>query len=219
MWSTNPKVHNLLHCRQRKTGPPRPRVGQKISWSLDVSFLKICKRTDIQTDPHADTLVVTKCEKTLGRSGHSYRSPLWALLLWAAGEDRARWPYSTRTGIYIQKSEASVLLSVSLYHGQHAVRDRRYFLASCDKRKHTGHAHQQAASQASTDSAWRHPVWLPYSSVGFQRPVGRRSYHNKLACAALLRLTPEATIARSAIVDCYGYSLLDVCVTAQQRHS
>jgi len=33
-----------------------------------------------------------------------------------------------------------------------------YFLAPCNKRKHTAHAHQQAASQASTDSAWRHPV-------------------------------------------------------------
>ena len=62
-----------------------------------------------------------------------------------------------------------------------------YFLAPFDKRKHTGHAHQQAASHASTDSAWRHPAWLPHSSLGFQRPVGRRSY----------RLTPQATIAQS----------------------
>jgi len=51
-----------------------------------------------------------------------------------------------------------------------------YFLAPCDKRKHTVHAHQQAASQASTDSAWRHLVWLPHSSLGFQRPVGCCSY-------------------------------------------
>jgi len=58
-----------------------------------------------------------------------------------------------------------------------------YFLAPCDKRKHTVHAYQQAASQTSTDSAWRHPVWLPHSSLGFQRPVGRRSY----------RLTPQST--------------------------
>jgi len=43
----------------------------------------------------------------------------------------------------------------------------------------TAYAHQQAASQASTDSACRHPVWLPHSSLGFQRPVGRRSYHKK----------------------------------------
>ena len=69
--------------------------------------------------------------------------------------------------------------SVCLCHGQHAVGDRRYFLAPCDKCKHTGHAQQQAASQASTDSTWRHPVWLPHSSLGFQRPVGCRSYHNK----------------------------------------
>jgi len=52
-------------------------------------------------------------------------------------------------------------------------------LAPCDKRKHTAYAHQQATSQASTDSAWTHPVWLPHSTLGFQRPVGRRSYHNK----------------------------------------
>jgi len=93
-------------------------------------------------------------------------------------------------------------LSVCLCHGQHAVSDRRYFLAPCDKRKHTGHTHQQAASHASTDSACRHPVWLSHNSLGFQRPVGRRSYHNKLACAALLRLTPQATIAQSVIVAC-----------------
>ena len=53
------------------------------------------------------------------------------------------------------------------------------FLAPCDKRKHS----------ANTDSAWRHPVWLLHSSLGFQRPVGRRSY----------RLTPQA----SAIVACH----------------
>jgi len=57
-----------------------------------------------------------------------------------------------------------------------------YFLAPCDKHKHTAHTHQQAASQASTDSAWRQPVWLPRSSLGFQRPVG-------------LRLTSQSTIA------------------------
>ena len=65
-----------------------------------------------------------------------------------------------------------IIGSVCLCHGEHA----SYFLSPCDKRKHTDHAHQQAASQASTDSAWRHPVWLPHSSLGFQRPVGRRSY-------------------------------------------
>jgi len=27
----------------------------------------------------------------------------------------------------------------------HAIGDRRYFLAPCDKREHTGHAQQQAA--------------------------------------------------------------------------
>ena len=56
-----------------------------------------------------------------------------------------------------------------------------YFLAPCDKHKHTAHTHQQAASQVSTDSTWRRPVWLPHSSLRFQCPVGRRSY----------RLTPQ----------------------------
>jgi len=91
-----------------------------------------------------------------------------------------------------------IIGSVCLCHGEHA----SYFLAPYDKRKHTGHAHQQVASQASTDSAWKHPVWLPQSSLGFQRPVRRRSNHNKFACAALLTLTPQATITRSAIVAC-----------------
>ena len=52
-----------------------------------------------------------------------------------------------------------------------------------------------AASQASTDSAWRHPMWLPHSSLSFQHPVGRRSYfdshvqhysdwrHNRAKCS------------------------------------
>jgi len=61
-----------------------------------------------------------------------------------------------------------------------------YFLAPCDNCKHTAHADQQAASQASTDSAWRHPVWLLHSSLGC------RSY----------RLTPQATITRIVIVAC-----------------
>jgi len=98
-------------------------------------------------------------------------------------------------------------LSVCLCHGEHAIGDRRYFLAPCDNRKHIGHAHQQAANHASTDSAWRHPVWLPHSSLGFQRPVGRRSYHNKPVSQGkraeseqvLLRLTPQATIVLSRL--------------------
>jgi len=81
---------------------------------------------------------------------------------------------------------------LSIYNNRKRLSVPCYFLAPCDNRKHTAHAHQQAASQASTDSAWRHPVWLPHSSLGLQRPVGRRSY----------RLTPQVTIARSAIVDC-----------------
>ena len=85
--------------------------------------------------------------------------------------------------------------SVCLCHGQHAIGDRRYFLAPCDKRKHTVYAHQQAASQVSTDSAWRHPVWLPHSSLRFQRPVGRRSYHNKPRLTGEVCVTPQATIS------------------------
>jgi len=40
-------------------------------------------------------------------------------------------------------------------------------------------------------------MWLPHSSLGFQCPVGRR-----MRCTALLRQTPQATIARSTIVAC-----------------
>jgi len=64
-----------------------------------------------------------------------------------------------------------------------------YFLAPCDKRKHTAHAHQQAASQASIHSAWRHPVWLLHSSLGLEHPVGCRSH----------RLTPQATIVHEIL--------------------
>jgi len=77
--------------------------------------------------------------------------------------------------------------SVCLCHGPHAIGDHRYFLAPCDKHKHTGHAQRQPASQASTDSAWRHLVWLPHSSLGFDTPC-RLSRHK------------FATIARSAII-------------------
>jgi len=95
--------------------------------------------------------------------------------------------------------------SVCLCHGQHAIGDRRYFLPPCDKREQTGNAQQQAASQASTDSAWRHPVWLPYNSLGFQRPAGRRSYHNKPRLTGEVCVTPQATIAQSAWLNCNIY--------------
>jgi len=52
------------------------------------------------------------------------------------------------------------------------------------------------------DSTWRHPVWLPHSDLGFQRPVGRRSYHNKPRLTGEVCMTPQATIAQSAIVAC-----------------
>jgi len=61
--------------------------------------------------------------------------------------------------IYILESEASVCATV-----------RRYFPAPYDKREHTGHGQQQAASQASTDSACRHPVWLPHMQSRFPAP-------------------------------------------------
>jgi len=35
-------------------------------------------------------------------------------------------------------------------------------------------------------------VWLPHSSLGFQRPVGRRSYHNKLRLTREVCVTPQA---------------------------
>jgi len=110
---------------------------------------------------------------------------------------------SISTVIYILKSEAPVCATVC-----------RYFLAPCDKRKHTGHAKQQAASHASTDSAWRHPVWLPHSSLGFQRPVGRRGYHNKPRLRGTVR---DATSHNRAKRDCvviiiqYLYSILKSC--------
>jgi len=36
-------------------------------------------------------------------------------------------------------------------------------------------------------------VWLPHSSLGFHRPVGRRSYHNKP------RLTGEVCVESAGI--------------------
>jgi len=45
-------------------------------------------------------------------------------------------------------------------------------------------------------------VWLmgiaQHSGLGFQHNVGRR-----MRCAALLRLTPQATIMQSVIVACF----------------
>jgi len=92
--------------------------------------------------------------------------------------------------IYILKSEASACATMC-----------RYFLAPCDEHKHTGHAQQQAASQASTDSACGHPVWLPHSSVGFQHPVGHRSYNNKPRLTGEVCVTPQATIALVSLTD------------------
>ena len=93
--------------------------------------------------------------------------------------------------IYIMK-----IRSVCLCHGQHAIGDCRYFLAPCDKRKHTGHAQQQPPARPA-QIPLGDTVWLSHSSLGFQRPVGRYMH-----CAALLRLTPQATIAQSVIVTC-----------------
>jgi len=94
---------------------------------------------------------------------------------------------------------------------------RRYFLVPCDKHKHIGHAQQQAASQASMDSAYRQPVWLPHSSLGFQRPVGCRSYHNKPCLTEEVFVTPQATISQSAIVACLIHNAHSVEEISNQR--
>ena len=88
--------------------------------------------------------------------------------------------------IYTSAQRVSALISIDASYTNNRMRLSVpcYLLAPCNNRKHTAHGHHQAASQASTDFAWRHSVWLPHSSLGFQRPVGRRSY----------RLTPQATI-------------------------
>jgi len=51
--STNPEVHNVLHCHQRRT----ERRKQKVWWNLDVWLLRLWERTDTQTDRHTDTLI------------------------------------------------------------------------------------------------------------------------------------------------------------------
>jgi len=114
------------------------------------------------------------------------------------------WTDGQTDGIAVASTALAMLRSVKigsvcLCHGQHAIGDRRYFLAPCDKCKHTAHAHQQAASQASTDFAWRHPVWLPHSSLGFQRHVCRRSYHNKPRLTGEVCVTQQATIAHCGL--------------------
>ena len=93
----------------------------------------------------------------------------------------------------VESNDDAVKSGSLLYKNRKRLSVSCYFLAPCDKRKHTAHAHQQAASQASMDSAWRHPMWLPHSSLGFQRPVGRRSYHNKP------RLTVEVCVQSAGI--------------------
>jgi len=74
-----------------------------------------------------------------------------------------------------------------------------YFFAPCDKRKHTAHDHQQAASQARRiplgDTLCGYRTVVSVSSA-----LGRRSFHNTLPCAALLRLTPQSTIARIVLI-------------------
>jgi len=42
-------------------------------------------------------------------------------------------------------------------------------------------------------------VWLPHSSLSFQRPVGRRSYHNKPRLTGEVCVTPQATIALACV--------------------
>jgi len=99
------------------------------------------------------------------------------------------------TDICILKSEAFVCAMVC-----------RYFLVPCDKRKHTGHAQQQARTQASTDSACRHPVWLTHSSLGFQHPVGHRSFNSKPHLTGEVCVMPQATVLLLPIVACNLYT-------------
>ena len=126
------------------------------------------------------TLTLDRVEVTLVRIGgrglptHEIRWKSEKNFLWTYGYGRTDTPEFQSTSS--SASDDLKIGSVCLCHGQYAIGDRRYFLAPCDMRKHT---HQQAARHASTDSAWRHPVWLSHSNIGFQRPVGRRSYHNK----------------------------------------
>ena len=55
-------------------------------------------------------------------------------------------------------------------------------------------------------------MWLPHSGLGFQRPVGRR-----MRCAALLRLTPQATIALRYYYYHYHYYSYCLGPPAQSR--
>jgi len=47
--TTKPEVHNVLHCRRRKTKPRLHLTFTEMLWSLDTWFFDICQRTDRQT--------------------------------------------------------------------------------------------------------------------------------------------------------------------------
>jgi len=66
--STKTEVHNVLHCRQRKTEPPPYVKCTEIWWNLDTWFLRYAcgrqtvRQTDRQKD--ADTLIAILCPPT-----------------------------------------------------------------------------------------------------------------------------------------------------------
>jgi len=49
--STKQEVHNVLHCRQRRTKPQIICAENLVKFGCD---FEICDRTDRQTDRHAD---------------------------------------------------------------------------------------------------------------------------------------------------------------------
>ena len=53
--------------------------------------------------------------------------------------------------------------SISYTNNRKSLSVSCYFLAPCDKHKHIAHTHQQAASQASMDSSWRHAIRWKHS--------------------------------------------------------
>ena len=66
--STNPEVHNILQCRQRRTEPRPQRLHvQKSSWSVSgQTERQIDRQTDKQTHRHTDTLIAILCTSTGG---------------------------------------------------------------------------------------------------------------------------------------------------------
>ena len=71
MSSTKPEVHNVLHCRQRRTGP-RPLVSCVENFvTFGCLFLRYSSG---QTDRHTDTLIAILHTPAGGRRSNKYRS-------------------------------------------------------------------------------------------------------------------------------------------------